>query len=171
MQLEPTLSSLGLLRTARQTAARRRCSPDSTEAPRTLANVARSRHYEWLKEPEYAAAFSEAREEAIETLEEQVWKSATGIEVPVIYQGQLCFEPRCALGMARSSETKQDGRSRARFRLRFASEAMSPRFPAQGSQAGEVPGQRKGQCGTIESRRAANAGRARLAKIGSRVRR
>ena len=59
-----------------------------------LANVARSRHYEWMKEPEYAAAFAEAREEAIETLEEQVWKSATvGFEEPVIYQGKLCFEP------------------------------------------------------------------------------
>lgn len=59
-----------------------------------LANVARSRHYEWMKEPEYAAAFAEAREEAIETLEEQVWKSATvGFEEPVIYKGQLCFEP------------------------------------------------------------------------------
>ena len=40
-----------------------------TEASR-VANVSRSRHYEWLKtQPNYAQAFSHAHEEAIDSLE------------------------------------------------------------------------------------------------------
>jgi hypothetical protein len=56
------------------------------------AGTARTSHYEWLRDdPEYAAAFEQANEDFIESLEASVIESATrGIEEPVIYQGALC---------------------------------------------------------------------------------
>lgn len=59
------------------------------------AGTARASHYEWLRDDaEYAAAFEQANEEFIESLEAAVIESATrGIEEPVIHLGHLCFEP------------------------------------------------------------------------------
>jgi hypothetical protein len=66
----------------------------SVSAAARAARVSRTEHYEWLEDPEYAKAFAEAQDEAVERLEAEVYKSATrGIAEAVIYQGKLCFEP------------------------------------------------------------------------------
>jgi hypothetical protein len=55
-----------------------------------LAKVARSRHYEWMDDPDYAAAFAAAGEEACDLLESEARRRAVdGIEEPVVYQGEL----------------------------------------------------------------------------------
>jgi hypothetical protein len=55
-----------------------------------LAKVARSRHYEWLSDPDYEAAFAAAGEEACDLLEAEARRRAVdGIEEPVVYQGEL----------------------------------------------------------------------------------
>jgi hypothetical protein len=55
-----------------------------------LAKVARSRHYEWMDDPDYAAAFGAAGEEACDLLESEARRRAVdGIEEPVVYQGEL----------------------------------------------------------------------------------
>ncbi len=53
-----------------------------------MAGLHRSTHYLWLKDdPEYAAAFDQATEEASERLEQEAWRRAVkGVEKPV-YQG------------------------------------------------------------------------------------
>ena len=58
------------------------------------AKVARRSHYDWMADPAYQAAFNDAEEEAIERLEfEARSRAETGVAEPVIYQGQLQFEP------------------------------------------------------------------------------
>lgn len=58
------------------------------------SKTGRRTHYDWLEQPEYRSAFEDAREQAADRLETELYKAATvGIEEPVIYQGQLCFEP------------------------------------------------------------------------------
>ena len=61
-----------------------------------MAKIDRASHYNWLRQdPEYVSAFEEAQTEAIEALESTVRESAiAGIEEPVIYQGQVCYEPK-----------------------------------------------------------------------------
>jgi hypothetical protein len=62
-------------------------------AAQTAKNVCRT-HYKWLADPEYKAAFAEAQEEAIGVLESEAFQRAKdGVETPVIWRGQLCFEP------------------------------------------------------------------------------
>jgi hypothetical protein len=132
-----------------------------------LANVARSRHYEWMNEPEYAAAFGEAREEAIETLEEQVWKSATvGFEEPVIYQGQLCFEPlrdrngdivRDETGLPKPSKIPLTIRKRSDVAAFFLLKALRPEKYRE-----NVNIDHTGSLNLVERLK---AGRARLAKL------
>jgi hypothetical protein len=58
------------------------------------ASVARSQHYAWLRDdPEYAEAFKQAHEEAIETLEAEVRQRAlTGSQRPYVYQGEQVYE-------------------------------------------------------------------------------
>jgi hypothetical protein len=64
------------------------------KAAAKAAKIAHKSHYKWLANPEYKAAFASAQEEAVEHLESEVYKRAMeGIESPVIWQGQLCFEP------------------------------------------------------------------------------
>ncbi len=55
------------------------------------ANVARGSHYEWLKtDPEYAAAFEDAREQFTESLEaEAVRRAREGYEEPVFHNGKI----------------------------------------------------------------------------------
>ena len=57
------------------------------------ARIDRSRHYEWLREdPEYAARFEEARQDAINTLEAEAHRRAVkGWQEPVIYQGSIAI--------------------------------------------------------------------------------
>jgi len=58
-----------------------------------LAKVARSRHYEWMDDPDYAAAFAAAGEEASDHLEAEARRRAVeGIEEPVVYQGELAMK-------------------------------------------------------------------------------
>jgi len=70
------------------------------------AKIAHMSHYKWLPNPEYKAAFTEAREDAIGYLEAEAHKRAVeGIEEPVIYQGALCFE---ALRDPKTGRIKRD---------------------------------------------------------------
>lgn len=50
-------------------------------------------HYEWVKDPEYAAAFVEAEKRAIAHLETELFSRVyQGTDEPVIYQGELCYQ-------------------------------------------------------------------------------
>jgi hypothetical protein len=44
--------------------------------PGVPAGVVRSQHYVWMKDPEYAAAFAEAKEEACDALESEARRRA-----------------------------------------------------------------------------------------------
>lgn len=59
------------------------------------ADVPRHSHYDWLADDEtYRPRFEAAHAEACESIETEIRRRAIeGIEEPVIYQGQLCFEP------------------------------------------------------------------------------
>ena len=58
-----------------------------------LAKVARRSHYAWLAEPEYVKAFEEAKEEAADRLEAELYdRIYNGTEEPVVYQGELCYK-------------------------------------------------------------------------------
>lgn len=60
-----------------------------------LAKIHRSDHYAWMQDEEYANAFAEANKEACEALEMEARRRAVeGVQKPVIYQGQLCREPK-----------------------------------------------------------------------------
>lgn len=53
------------------------------------ARIARSQHYEWMEDPDYAAAFEDAHEAAIHAYEEEVHRRAVkGVLKPVFYQGK-----------------------------------------------------------------------------------
>jgi hypothetical protein len=58
------------------------------------SDVPRSTHLHWLQDdPEYAAAFTQADEEATERLIEEVHRRGfLGWEEPVTYQGGFCYE-------------------------------------------------------------------------------
>ena len=55
-----------------------------------LAGVSRRAHYHWMKaDPDYAAAFAEAQEQAADAIEaELVRRAVHGVEEPVHYRGQ-----------------------------------------------------------------------------------
>lgn len=53
------------------------------------AGVARTMHYEWLEDPQYADDFHHAREQAADRLEREAIRRATaGVEKAVWYKGQ-----------------------------------------------------------------------------------
>lgn len=56
-----------------------------------VAGIDRGTHYRWLQDdPEYAAAFAESSESAIERLErEAVRRAAEGVSEPVYHRGQV----------------------------------------------------------------------------------
>lgn len=57
------------------------------------AGVAHGIHYEWMKDPAYAAAFAEAEKDAINALEAELFQRVhEGTEEPVVYQGELCYQ-------------------------------------------------------------------------------
>lgn len=60
------------------------------------AKVARQNHYRWLrKNPEYAAAFNERKQQAADLLESiAVERAAEGYLEPVLYQGQVAAHVR-----------------------------------------------------------------------------
>jgi hypothetical protein len=58
------------------------------------AEVGRRTHYDWLKELEYAAAFDDAREAAIERLEAEAQRRAhAGVEKIVVSRGEIVWAP------------------------------------------------------------------------------
>ena len=58
-----------------------------------LANIDRTTHQYWMADPEYAAAFEEAKKEAADNLETELMNRIyVGIEEPVIFQGEQCWE-------------------------------------------------------------------------------
>lgn len=53
------------------------------------SNVHRTRHYEWLNDPDYADAFRLAEEVAADKLEEEARRRAVqGVDEPVFYKGE-----------------------------------------------------------------------------------
>jgi hypothetical protein len=59
------------------------------------AGIERQLHYRWLEDEDYSLAFDEAKQEAAQTLEDEAIRRAhEGILEPVIYQGQVCYEPQ-----------------------------------------------------------------------------
>lgn len=57
--------------------------------------IPRQRHYEWMKDPEYAAAAKEAHIEACELVEAEIFRrGVTGVLKPVFYQGVRCSTVR-----------------------------------------------------------------------------
>jgi hypothetical protein len=58
------------------------------------ARTGRRSHYEWMESGQYSEAFAEAHKDACEALESEArLRAEKGVAEPVIYQGQLCFEP------------------------------------------------------------------------------
>ena len=65
----------------------------NVSAAARLARCARSQHYWWLQKPEYAEAFAEAREKALDLLEAEARRRAVeGTEEPVVHKGRLCYK-------------------------------------------------------------------------------
>jgi hypothetical protein len=62
----------------------------------TAAEVGRATHYLWLKEdPEYAAAFCDAHQYAIESMEAEARRRAIeGWDEPVFHEGSVCGHKR-----------------------------------------------------------------------------
>lgn len=57
------------------------------------AKVCRESHWDWLKDPEYQRQFADAREQAVEALETELYRRLSeGTEEPVVYQGELCYQ-------------------------------------------------------------------------------
>ena len=53
--------------------------------------MARSNHYDWLVDPEYAEAFRDAHQEACDSLRSEARRRAVeGVVKPVYYQGVEC---------------------------------------------------------------------------------
>ena len=53
----------------------------------------RDRHYEWLDDPEYKAAFEQAEENACQAVDREIRRRAVeGIEEPVVYQGKISYD-------------------------------------------------------------------------------
>lgn len=57
-----------------------------------IAEISRTTHYQWMKDdPLYKEAFSEAKREACDNLEEEATRRAMeGVEEPVFYEGEVC---------------------------------------------------------------------------------
>jgi len=54
-----------------------------------MAEVRRTSHYDWMKDPAYAAAFNEAREQAAQVLEDEAVRRAhEGVEEPIFQGGR-----------------------------------------------------------------------------------
>ena len=132
------------------------------------AGTARASHYEWLRDdPEYAAAFEQANEDFIQSLEASVIESATrGIEEPVIYQGHLCFMPlldadgqlvRDAEGNPRYSKEPLTVRKRSDVAAFFLLKAKRPAIYREHQTIEHT--------GAIEIIDRLAAGRARVAKV------
>jgi hypothetical protein len=69
------------------------CETGNVAAAARAAGCARADHYRWLTGANYAAAFEEAREEAIEAMEFEARRRAVeGVAEPVVYQGQFTYE-------------------------------------------------------------------------------
>ena len=58
-----------------------------------VSKVARSNHFEWMKDPEYQRRFAEANERAAERLEAELHRRLyEGTEETVVYQGEICYQ-------------------------------------------------------------------------------
>lgn len=65
----------------------------SITAAAAACKIERQLHYRWLAEPEYVTAFAQAKEEAAQTLEDEaVRRAKEGVEEPVIWKGEFCYE-------------------------------------------------------------------------------
>ena len=99
------------------------------------ARVARRSDYYWLTQPHYAAAFREARQEAFDTLMAEAWhRGVEGVEVPLFYQGKMCFEREF------DAHTGQMRTTHKPLTIRNYSDTLLM-FVAKGRDAREVPRQ------------------------------
>jgi hypothetical protein len=65
-------------------------SRGSVFAAAAAANVHRSMHYDWLKDPAYAARFAAAETDAADLAETEVRRRAiVGVDEPVYYKGKV----------------------------------------------------------------------------------
>jgi len=117
-----------------------------------VAKVARRSHYYWLTQHQYAAAFREARQEALDNLMAEAWRRGVeGVEVPVFYQGKMCFErvfdPQ--IGQMRTTNKPLTIRKYSDTLLTFLAKVMMPEkygdiwtggFPRRGRPAKSWPG-------------------------------
>jgi hypothetical protein len=83
---------------SRLTSAKRKLFLKAYVASGTIVGAARAvsvsdtLHYDWMKDPEYAAAFVEAEKQAIAYLEAELFRRVyEGTEEPVVYQGELSY--------------------------------------------------------------------------------
>lgn len=61
-------------------------------AAASAAQVWRQRHYEWMEEEDYANAFAEAQETAIDVLEtEAVRRAVFGVDEPQVHKGHIQY--------------------------------------------------------------------------------
>jgi hypothetical protein len=124
-----------------------------------LVDVSRSLHYEWLKNESYAQQFSEAQREVAQMLEDEVMRRAVdGIQEPVIYQGELCYQTTYN---PRTKETKRSTKpltvtKYSNSLLTFLTKAFNPAKYRERQQV-EVTG-------SLELIERLAAGRARIAK-------
>lgn len=59
------------------------------------AKVHRRLHYDWLLDPDYAARFATAGEQAAEILEDEAIRRAVdGVDEPKFYKGGLCYRQK-----------------------------------------------------------------------------
>lgn len=67
-----------------------------------LAKIARSRHYDWLSEPEYVTAFARAERQATDVLIDEMKRRAfEGVKKAIYFRGERCgYEQMYSDGMA-----------------------------------------------------------------------
>jgi hypothetical protein len=96
-----------------------------TEAAR-IVKCSRASHYEWLAEdPEYAEAFEQAQEKAVDLLEAEARRRAVdGLEEPVIYQGELSFLPKVRRGQVVTDASGRQVRSDKPLTIRKYSDTL-----------------------------------------------
>ena len=85
----------------------------SIVAAATESKVARSMHYEWLREDEtYKARFDAAHRDYCDALEDEIdRRGRRGFEEPVVYQGKLTYEPL----LNKDGTVKVDRKGRPRY--------------------------------------------------------
>ena len=123
-----------------------------------LAGVDRTQHYDWLKSEDYAQQFSDAQTEVAQALEDEVIRRAyQGIQEPVIYQGELCYQTTY------NPRTKETRRSNGPLTITKYSDSLL-QFALKAFNPAKYRDQTKVEVsGSLDLIERLNAGRARVA--------